>query len=378
MKFKKITALVLSVLMLASFAGCTQSDDNNSKNSNKLEFSDSQISDIKSTIDTKLNKLKFSGTAYAAMDKQEVFFGSYGYKDWTKKSKIAEDNIYQLASVSKIVTGAAVMQLVSQKKLSLNDTLDKFFKGGKYLKTIKIKNLLDMTAGFGDYTKDIEKDTTLKKIVKKDPYSYKICNHIIAKILRTGTEYEPGIFHYSNSGYYLLSRIVGTYSKNGYMDYVTKNIFEPLNMKNTKPISQNDYIAGYDVKAKKWYTPSDNKVLNSSNVMYGSMGIVSTVEDINKLLDAMFDGTFTNGKSYIDEVRKSDTGYNYGFYFDKNTLYAEGTSAINSTYIILNTKYTERVILMSNYIEDDRFSTTAQDILNAMNSKINGMLLNNI
>lgn len=115
----------------------------------------------------------------------------------------------RIASLTKQFTAVAVMQLVEEGKLSLDDTIDKYFPSYKYGKKITVKNLLTMTAGIKDY---INKDgDTNTYAYSESQLEYKVSAENSAKknkkavmdwILDQELNFEPDEkYMYSNSAY---------------------------------------------------------------------------------------------------------------------------------------------------------------------------------
>ena len=116
-----------------------------SKNSTKI---------VGHKLDALLNQINkrhdFHGGILVAKDKKVVYQNQIGYADFRKKTTLNSESVFQLASVSKQFTAAAIMQLKEKNKLKLTDSVNAYFPDFPY-KNITIKNLLNHTSGLPKY-----------------------------------------------------------------------------------------------------------------------------------------------------------------------------------------------------------------------------------
>ena len=133
---------------------------------------------------------------------------------------VKPETIFQSGSVGKQFTATAVMMLVEEGKIGLDDPLTKYFPDAPpSWKNVTVRELLSHTGGFGDYPKDFNfrKDWTepqLLKLVESIPLAYP-----------PGTKWE-----YSNLGYLTLGILIHRVSGEFYGDFLQQRIFQPLGM----------------------------------------------------------------------------------------------------------------------------------------------------
>ena len=161
-------------------------------------------------------------------DGQIIVAKGYGYTDISKRIPATADaSLFRIGSISKLMTWTAAMQLVEQKKLSLDEDVNTYldFKiPPAFDKPITLRNLMAHTAGFEDTWRDLgaadpQQMSSLESYVK---------THIPKRI------YPPGeVSAYSNYGATLAGYVVQRISGEPFADYVDKNIFLPLDMKHT-------------------------------------------------------------------------------------------------------------------------------------------------
>ncbi|MFZ0136493.1 MAG: serine hydrolase domain-containing protein [Candidatus Sulfotelmatobacter sp.] len=176
---------------------------------------------------------------------------------------VKPETVFQSGSVGKQFTATAVMMLVEEGKVGLNDPLTKYFPGAPASwKEVTVRELLSHTAGFGDYpdTFNFRKDWTepeLLKLVESIPLAYP-----------PGTKWE-----YSNLGYLTLGILIHRVTGEFYGDFLQQRIFQPLGMQTTRIISEADIIpnraAGYrlvkgELKNQEWVAPMVNTTADGS------------------------------------------------------------------------------------------------------------------
>ena len=187
----------------------------------------------------------------------------FGFANVELQVPVKPATIFQSGSVGKQFTATAVMMLVEEGKIALDDPLTKFFPDAPAAwKDVTIGELLSHTAGFGDYPKefDFRKDWTedeLLKIVVGMPLAYS-----------PGTKWD-----YSNLGYLTLGILIHRVTGKFYGDFLQQRIFKPLGMSSTHIINEADIIPnradGYrlvhgELKNQEWVAPAVNTTADGS------------------------------------------------------------------------------------------------------------------
>lgn len=173
----------------------------------------------------------FTGAWLYAEKGEIVSKGVMGFRDTENTLPINEDTVFQLASVSKQFTAAAVMLVVRQGLLSLEDEITKFFPEIPY-PGVKIRHLLTHTGGVPDYFDDADWFINLWKEENRVPSNDEIVKFLCETKLKA--YFTPGEkFEYSNTGYNLLALLVERLSGVPYEEFLMKNIFEPAGMTST-------------------------------------------------------------------------------------------------------------------------------------------------
>lgn len=171
---------------------------------------------------------KVAGTSVAVFQGRDTLLNEgYGEADLEHGVPMPRDAVYEIGSITKQFTAAAVLQLAAKDSLNLSAPITEYLPGfdtGSY--TITVRNLLHHTSGIPDFSsfpelqdlryKDLPRDTALTVMGQK--------------MLR----FAPGTaMSYSNTGYFLLGRIIQEASGQSYAEYVEEHLFRPVGMENS-------------------------------------------------------------------------------------------------------------------------------------------------
>src|SRR6185369_14735704 len=168
-----------------------------------------------------------------------VLLKSYGFANVEHQVPVKPSTIFQSGSIGKQFTAAAVMILVQENKLALDDKISKYFPDAPAAwKDITIQHLLTHTSGMGDYPSEID----LQRDYTEEQY--------FESFKKAPLDFAPGSnWNYSNIGYatlgVLIRKVTGKYSG----DFLQERIFKPLSMTTARIISEDDIVpnraAGY-------------------------------------------------------------------------------------------------------------------------------------
>ncbi|HSK73496.1 MAG TPA: serine hydrolase domain-containing protein [Pyrinomonadaceae bacterium] len=265
---KKMNWAILCVLLLAVAAAAQQK----SKNIVRGELS--------AKLDSQMQQLAgkgFSGVLFVVKDGQIVLNNGYGLANKEDKIPYSADTVFDIGSITKQFTGAAILKLEMQGKLRTTDKISKYFKGVPTDKAdITLHHLLTHSAGLiGDLGGDYEPLTR---------------DELIQKALASKLQYVPGEKHdYSNLGYSLLGGIIEIVTGKSYERYLHDNLFKPAKMNQTGyviPKWQRENLAvGYSRKdGSRWGTPTE-QLWDKDGPFWNlraNGGILSTAQDLYK------------------------------------------------------------------------------------------------
>ncbi len=177
------------------------------------------------------------GALAVAKDGRVVYSRGFGYADRDKKDAVRPESLFRIASISKPITAAAVLQLVERKKLKLDDKVFDVLqleepKGVQFderWRKVTILQLLHHTGGW-DRGKSFDPMFYSPEIVKELKIKTPADAHAIIRfMLRQPLDFDPGKeYQYSNFGYCLLGRVVEKVGGKPYEEYVQKQVLAPL------------------------------------------------------------------------------------------------------------------------------------------------------
>ena len=189
----------------------------------------------------------------------------YGLANVELDVKASPQTIYQTGSVGKQFTAMAIMMLVEQNKISLDDKITKYIPESPSIwARVTVRELLSHTSGIADYGG--EEDTMKKGVInfRKD-YTEE---QLIKAFAKMPMNFTPGSqWRYSNTGYALLGFIIRRVTGQFYGDFLQQRIFQPLGMASTRIISEADIVpnrsSGYrlvkgELKNQEWVSPTLN------------------------------------------------------------------------------------------------------------------------
>ena len=265
-----------------------------------------------------------------------IWIGSRGFADLGNKVPAKPNTIYRVASISKVITAVAVMQLVEKGKINLDADARNYipyFPKKKWKFTTR--QILQHTAGLrtyrtGEFNSTVEYSSTREAVdvISKDPLEYK-----------PGTKYL-----YTTLGYNLLAAIIENTSGLSFNEYLKKNIFIPSGMLSTRLEVHKEIIPdkakGYD---KNLYRKLQNAPLADLSIKYAGGGIISDAEDILKFADSLIRGKLLQ-PAYLDSMlvparlqngKTLTSGLGFEFNKDKDKDYFFGHYGYGTGFVSL-------------------------------------------
>jgi CubicO group peptidase (beta-lactamase class C family) len=187
----------------------------------------------------------------------------YGLANVELQVPVKPETVFQSGSVGKQFTATAVMMLVEEGKINLDDPITHYFQDAPAAwQQVTVRELLSHTGGFTDYPENFD--------FRKD-YSEDQLYKVIAGI---PLAFPPGTkWSYSNLGYATLGILIHRVTGRFYGDFLQERIFRPLGMTTTRVMSEADIIpnraAGYrlvkgELKNQEWVAPTVNTTADGS------------------------------------------------------------------------------------------------------------------
>jgi CubicO group peptidase (beta-lactamase class C family) len=262
------------------------------------------------TLFTKLYKADaFNGNVLIAKGKNIIYQKSFGYSIKEKNILLNDSSIFQLASVSKVITGVATLLLYEQGKLKLETKVSDILADFPY-KDVTVKHLLSHRSGLPNYTYfcgeflsdsicSLSNQNMLDLMIKHKPKAY----------------LNPGLrFNYCNTNYALLALIVEKISQKSYATFLKEELFTPLGMNHSYTALNIDSTKEYITRG---YTMKYGCVANDRyDGVVGDKGIYTTTYDLFLLSTALYQHKLlanTTQELAFSPHSKEVKTHNYGY-----------------------------------------------------------------
>ncbi|MCB0492446.1 MAG: beta-lactamase family protein [Cyclobacteriaceae bacterium] len=275
--------LLLGLVLIGLISSCTK---NEKPSTSQLEHQ------VDSLVQPYLDSAKLAGMAVAVYrGNEKILLKSYGYADLEWNVELPVNASFEIGSVTKQFTGASILLLAEEGKLSLDDEMTKYITYDTKGRKVTIRQLLSHTSGIKSYTdlpffehfsqQHHERDTLLR-ILEKEGY-----------------DFEPGeMLHYNNSAFFMLGLIIEKVSGMAYEEFVKKNLFDKAGMGNSYYCSESKIIKN---KAHGYDTGEDglvNAAYLDQTWPYAAGSLCSTAEDLIKWNQALHHGKILSDESY--------------------------------------------------------------------------------
>jgi len=261
----------------------------------------------------------FNGSVLIVKKNQVIFEGDYGIADFSKKTKLDTSYSYQLASVSKQFTAAAIVLLQQQAKLQFDDSITKYYPDFHYSKAT-IRECLNHTAGLPKYFWIAE---------HKWEKEYPPTNQQMMQMMEDDDVlpfFSPGRkFAYSNTAYLVLAALVEKISGMSYAQFLNKYIFEPIGMSHSYVYSytydelRKNQLWGYRRNGRRYI-----KIPGTVNdAVVGDKNVYSSPADLFKWYKVLNSGKLISDSNRVQMYSLGKTSsdhqipYGFGFHIEK-------------------------------------------------------------
>ena len=233
--------------------------------------SESAVPKIDKILSLLTKRESFTGAVLVAQNGEVLFSQGYGLADRDKNLPNTPQTKYRLGSITKQFTAMAILMLQAQGKLMVQDSICLYTPDCPEMwQGLTIHHLLTHTSGIPDFTNF--PDYEISRATPSSPLQ------TIARFKDKPLDFKPGEkWSYSNSNYILLGHIIETTSGESFEMFIEKNIFEPVQMKNSGYAHTDDNLAtGYTGFYDHWETAAYMDL----TIPYASGGLYSTMEDL--------------------------------------------------------------------------------------------------
>lgn len=399
MFIRKAYFYFLFLVGIVQFVSCRNKEGKSEKREEKVDLiaMKKQLEAIRKEInaDDKERKLEdlirrrikngFNGSILIAQKGIVLEDTSVGYSDLSTKKINISSSKFQLASISKTFTAIAVMQLVEAGKVNLDYEIQVYYPNFPY-KGITIRSLLSHRSGLPYYEYSFDKTVRYEK---KYPTNQEIIKWFEEANPPPAIHNLPDhYFAYNNTNFAILAAIVEKACNCSFQTYVKKNIFDPLEMKDSFVQSQqNDtlYVEnrtyGYQYGRRLPFDFYDNIV--------GDKGVFSSSRDLYKWYQALRDAKIVSKESlkeifsprsfefpglrnygygfrlWLNNKQQTDYIYHTGWWKGYNTIFFFDLKR-DFVIIVLSNKLDKSVYQIRDLIdvlEDGKANTLENDIL---------------
>lgn len=314
--------LYLLTLLLVMFLSCGNSTTNVKGKTvprppkppvvSNLNKAEQFISYRLDTLFKELNQTgTFNGSVLVSRNGKILYKRSLGVSDKSNNVTLSDSSMFQLASVSKVITATAVLMLHERELIDLNKPFAFYFSDFPYDK-VTIKQLLNHRSGLANYIYVLNSEIYQPnyKMNNDEMYTYYITKNP-KPYLKPNTR-----FNYCNTNYALLALLIEKITHKTFSDFVQEELFKPLGMKNTATIKQ------INLNAKNITKPYDTKWkpvdFDASDYVLGDKSIYSTPYDLYLFSEAMYQNKIIKAETqalaytaYSKEKKLSNYGYGW-------------------------------------------------------------------
>ncbi|RAS75129.1 serine hydrolase domain-containing protein [Priestia endophytica] len=317
--------------------------------------SNNQTELIKEFMDKAVKEYKIPGASLAIIQDGELLFqGNWGIQ--SDGTPVTKDILFTLGSVSKPLTSLAIMKLVEQKDIELDQTIDTYVPSFKYNRNgfenkITIRHLLTHTSGISSYEG--------LKIAELKLRGENAISDAVQKLNNVQLNHEPGDVHqYSAANYLLLGKVIENVTNQSFSEFMNDEIYSKLGMNRTASNFKNAFELGYQPGFQSWLgkpVKSEN-LFDDSGAPYGY--ISSTANDMTKYIQFLLDGGDLLSNHYFKIYtspqvhRKEDMYYGLGWRIsteEKDAYFFHGGETPDSrAELLINPKKNYGFILLTN------------------------------
>ena len=261
-----------------------------------------QVASIDRFVKAEMGRERIPGLAIGVYSRGQILLAKgYGLADVELSVPVKPETLFQSGSVGKQFVSAAIMMLVEEGKIGLDDSIVKYFPNAPASwQGIRVKNLLSHTSGLAEYE-------SIDRVGPKGPFYLRLDfteDELLEKVEALPIEFKPGDkWDYRNTNYLLLGMMIHKVTGSFYADYLQERIFKPLGMSSTRLISDADIIpnrsSGYELteddklQNQSWVSPTFNSTADGA--------LYFNVMDLAKWDEALY-GTKLLKQSSLDQI----------------------------------------------------------------------------
>lgn len=322
-------------------------------------------------VDEQLKATGLAGLAGVVRIRDGIWRGSVGVSDLTTTKPFRAGDFVRIASISKTYTATAVLQLVDEGKVALDDKLEKYVPGVINGTEATIENLLGMSSGIPDFTAN---EGFLRRFTADPTLRWSDADTLAVIAESKRPDFAPGEkVVYCDSNYALLGMIIAKVTGSPAGEVITSKIIEPLELTSTSYPTQvsipDPHPTSYVPVVSDPSMPFDNaarppRVVNDVNPAVPSTAgaMISTLDDLQKWGTELVTGSLLTGSLQARRLRtrrfdgqKINFGYGLGITNLNQFLGHDGAIFGYSTVVLTRPETDTQIAFVSN--ESTNFTT---------------------
>jgi D-alanyl-D-alanine carboxypeptidase len=281
----------------------------------KAGISDEVTQRINQDVRTVLQRTETPGaTMLVTRDGQVIYRKAIGLRDLDRKLAARVDTHYEIGSITKQFTAAAILQLKEAGKLNIDEKVSAYLPDVPHAGEITLRQLLTHTSGIPDYFElkndaDYTKPTTFAEIMKL--------------VADKPLDFAPGSqASYSNTGYMILGRIIEVISHESYHQYRLEHLLKPAGMTHSYIVPDEASLATMARGYRRVNGKLEPGLTIHESYSWSAGDIVSTVDDVEKWNEALASGKVVPKADYALMMTPQitagggNTGYGLGLFID--------------------------------------------------------------
>lgn len=276
---------------------------------------------------------EYQGTVLLAYNGEIILASGYGYADEMTGRMCKAYDTFEIGSISKQMTAAAVLQLAEQGKLGLDDTIDEYFPDYKYGSMTTIRHLLQMRSGMVDFInnpalyfpEDYLEEYTAAADTGDDSEEVLERDFLLKYLNYPSLHNVPGdAFNYSNTNYYLLGLIIEQVTGESFQEYMSREIFGRCDMLT----ANNDFR---DTTARGYYGDGTSLSMSLSTSL-GCGSVNASVYDLYQWGTHLFAGDVISKRS-LRQMLSAIDDYGLGMRTDSDIYFHRGNTDVFNGFI---------------------------------------------
>ena len=363
MKFKKTIGVLLLVSIILGMMTLP------------IAVSGAEVSPAQEYLDKQMEDYNVNGVAYITKNGKVIAQSTRGMANTSEGKEVTIDTLFPIGSNSKQFCAVAIFMLNEQGKLSLDDTLSKYFPEYTAGADVTIRQMLTMRSGIRDFQEGAFREFEPTVGGTQEENQQKILDWLNTKKLK----FKPGGgYGYSNTNMLLLSMIIEKITGESYENFIKENIFAPLGMVNSG--FYEELVNHPDLCENKFPDlPSVVSSIDTKGCFQGSGDLVTNAKDMDRWLTSLRECTLISAESMeemttvyttnVEIINGIGVGYAYGIQVTADNGVCHG--GFIDTYVSATLSYFEEKVNVFVVANDDQsVQIDMQDLAHRISVKL--------